>query len=244
MLYLAVLLARKSEKVRDFSIGFLPPVLVTGLFLGLLLLQKDLGTAVILGATAMGLLFVAGTRTSYITLTLLVAAPLAWRFVILGEAYRVRRLLAYLNPWMHREGDAYQVYESILSLGSGGLFGQGLGQARGKLFFLPEAHTDFILAIVGEELGLVGIVAVVCGFGLLVWRGVRAAMRARDAFGSYLAFGIAMLFGLQALMNMAVVLAMVPTKGLPLPFISYGGSSLLASMTALGLLLNVSTHAR
>jgi cell division protein FtsW len=241
-LYLAVLLARKAEKVKSFSVGFLPPLVMTGIFLMLLLKQPDLGTAVIMGVTALGLLFVAGTRTSYILLSVLVAAPIGWKVFIAGEPWRMRRFLAFLYPWQFRRDSGYQLYESLISVGSGGLWGQGLGQGHQKLFFLPEAHTDFILAIIGEELGLVGMLSVLLAFTVLVWRGLRAATRARDAFGCYLAFGVTLLFGLQALVNMCVVLGLLPTKGLPLPLVSYGGTALVMSLFMAGVLANISAR--
>ncbi|HEX7598553.1 MAG TPA: putative lipid II flippase FtsW [Polyangia bacterium] len=241
-LYLAVLLARKAEKVKDFSMGFLPPLVMTGIFLLLLLKQPDLGTAVIIGVTALGLLFVAGTRTSYILLSVLVAAPLGWKFFIAGEPWRMRRFMAFLYPWQFRRNTGYQLYESLIGVGSGGLTGRGLGQGYQKLFFLPEAHTDFILAIVGEELGLIGVMAVLLAFSVFVWRGLRAATRARDAFGCYLAFGVTLLFGLQALVNMGVVLGLLPTKGLPLPLVSYGGTSMVMSLFMAGVLTNISAR--
>jgi cell division protein FtsW len=243
VLYLAVLLARKAEKVRDFSMGFLPPLLMTGVFLGLLLKQPDLGTAVIIGVTALGLMFVAGTRTSYILLSLLLAAPIGWKVFITGESWRMKRLLAFLYPWQYRRDTGYQLYESLISVGSGGLWGQGLGQGHQKLFFLPEAHTDFILAVVGEELGLVGVLAVLFAFAVLVWRGLRASVRARDPYGCYLAFGITCLFGLQTIVNMCVVLGLLPTKGLPLPFVSFGGTALVMSLFMAGVLANISARA-
>jgi cell division protein FtsW len=242
VLYLAVLLARKNDKVRHFSMGFLPPLLMTGTFMGLLLLQPDLGAAVILGVTAMGLLFVAGTRADYILLSLLVAAPVGWKVFITGTPWRMRRMLAFLNPWQFRREGGYQLYESLITVGSGGWLGQGLGHGKQKLFFLPEAHTDFILAIVGEELGFAGISCVLLGFGILVWRGLVASIRARDLFGSFLAFGLSCLFGLQAFFNMAVVLGLLPTKGLPLPFISYGGTALVMSLFMAGVLANISAR--
>jgi cell division protein FtsW len=226
--YLATLLARKAEQVRDFSVGFLPPLVVTGVMMGLLLKQPDLGTAVIFGAVALGLLFIAGTRTSYLILAVLVAAPVGWKFIV-STPFRMRRMLAFLDPWAFRRDVGYQITESLISVGSGGVTGLGLGDGRQKLFFLPEAHTDFILSIVGEELGLVGVLSVILFFAILVWRGLRAATRARDLFGSYLAFGISAMFGLQALINIGVVLGSLPTKGLPLPFISYGGTSLVGT---------------
>ncbi|HEY2901695.1 MAG TPA: putative lipid II flippase FtsW [Polyangia bacterium] len=239
--YLATLLARQAEKVRVFSVGFLPPLLVTGTMMGLLLKQPDLGTAVIFGVVALGLLFIAGTRTSYLILALLVAAPAGWKFIV-STPFRMRRMLAFLDPWAFRRDVGYQITESLISVGSGGVTGMGLGDGRQKLFFLPEAHTDFILSIVGEELGLLGILFVIAGFGVLVWRGLRAAYRARDVFGCYLAFGITAMFGLQALVNIGVVLGSLPTKGLPLPFISYGGSSLVVSLFMAGILGNISAR--
>jgi cell division protein FtsW len=241
-LYVAVLLARKADQVRNFSIGFLPPLLITGLVMGLLLAQPDLGTAVVIGAVTMAMLFVAGTRTSYILAAILLAAPIGWKFLVMGKGFRQRRLLAFLNPFEFRQKESYQLYESLISVGSGGPFGRGLGEGRQKLFYLPEAHTDFILSIIGEELGLVGILLVLMAFMILVWRGYLAAARARDVFGSYLAFGLSSLFGLQALVNMAVVLGSLPTKGIPLPFISYGGSSLVVSLFIAGVLANISAR--
>src|SRR5262250_2798578 len=209
--------------------------------MGLLLKQPDLGTAVIFGCVALGLLFIAGTRSSYLIVAVLVAAPAGWRFIV-STPFRMRRMLAFLDPWAFRRDVGYQITESLMSVGSGGLTGLGLGDGRQKLFFLPEAHTDFILSIIGEELGLCGILAVVAGFSLLVWRGLRAAVRARDVFGAYLAFGITAMFGLQALVNIGVVLGSLPTKGLPLPFISYGGTSLVMSLFAAGVLANISAR--
>jgi cell division protein FtsW len=239
--YLAYLLARKAEKVRVFSVGFLPPLLITGLMMVLLLKQPDLGTAAIFGAVALGLLFVAGTRTSYLILAVLVAAPAGWQFIV-STPFRMRRMLAFLDPWAFRRDVGYQITESLISVGSGGVTGLGLGDGRQKLFFLPEAHTDFILSIVGEELGLMGVLFVIGAFGVLVWRGYRTAFRARDVFGAYLAFGITTMFGLQALVNIGVVLGSLPTKGLPLPFISYGGTSLVMSLFAAGVLANISAR--
>jgi len=239
--YLASLLARKAEKVRVFSVGFLPPLLVTGLMMGLLLKQPDLGTAVIFGCVALGLLFIAGTRSSYLILAVLVAAPAGWKFIV-STPFRMRRMLAFLDPWAFRRDVGYQITESLISVGSGGVTGLGLGDGRQKLFFLPEAHTDFILSIVGEELGLIGVLCVIAAFALLVWRGLRAAVRARDVFGAYLAFGITAMFGLQALVNIGVVLGSLPTKGLPLPFISYGGTSLVMSLFMAGVLANISAR--
>jgi len=209
--------------------------------MGLLLKQPDLGTAVIFGVVALGLLFIAGTRTSYLILAILVAAPIGWKFIV-STPFRMRRMLAFLDPWAFRRDVGYQITESLISVGSGGVTGLGLGDGRQKLFFLPEAHTDFILSIVGEELGLMGIVFVIAAFAVFVWRGLRSAVRASDPFGCYLAFGITAMFGFQALVNIGVVLGSLPTKGLPLPFISYGGTSLLVSLFMAGVLVNISAR--
>ena len=242
VLYLAFSLAKKADKVKTFTVGFLPHMAVAGTVMLLLLKQPDLGTAVILGLTTLLLLFVAGARVSYILIAFLAAAPVVYQ-VIVGTPWRLKRMLAYIDPWPFRYDVGYQITESLIAVGSGGLFGLGLGDGRQKLFFLPEAHTDYILAIVGEELGLAGLLCVAATFVLLVWRGVRAALRARDAFGCYLAFGITALFGLQATVNLGVVLGSLPTKGLPLPFVSFGGSTLVVDLFAAGMLLNISTGA-
>jgi cell division protein FtsW len=242
VIYLAQSLARKAEKVKSFTVGFVPHMLVCGLMMALLLKQPDLGTAVILGMATLILLFVAGAKISYILIAFLGAAPVVYQAIV-GTPWRLRRMLAYLDPWPYRYDVGYQVWESLISVGSGGLAGLGLGDGRQKLFFLPEAHTDYVMAIVGEELGLIGICAVAITFGVMVWRGARAALKARDAFGCYLGFGITAMFGLQALVNIGVVLGALPTKGLPLPFVSFGGSTLVVDLFAMGILLNISRGA-
>ncbi|HEY0707938.1 MAG TPA: putative peptidoglycan glycosyltransferase FtsW, partial [Polyangia bacterium] len=214
----------------------------TGLVVGLVIIQPDLGTSVIIGLAAMGLLFISGTRTSYIALAVLVTAPVVWQVLITGKAWRMRRMLAFLDPWSYCREAGYQLCESLISVGSGGVWGQGLGQSRQKLFFLPEAHTDFILAIISEELGFIGVMFLIITFTVVVWRGLHAALRARDLFGSYLAFGITTLLALQALANMAVVFGLLPTKGLALPFISYGGTSLVMSLFMAGVVANISAR--
>ena len=242
VIYLAYSIAKKAEKIRSFTIGFVPHMLVCVVMMGLLLKQPDLGTAVILGLGTILMLFVAGANISYIVIAALAAAPVLYQ-VIVGTPWRLRRMLAFLDPWQYRYDVGYQVTESLISIGSGGLYGLGLGDGKQKLFFLPEAHTDYIAAIIGEELGLVGICGLVLLFGVLVWRGARAALRARDAFGCYLAFGITAMFGLQALINLGVVLGTLPTKGLPLPFVSFGGSTLVVDLFAVGIILNISRGA-
>ena len=232
-IFLAATLARKGQRVRAFKSGFLPVIAISGSTMMLVLLEKDLGTTILLGSLTLIMLFVAGTRLSYVVAAVMVAAPVAWQ-QILGVDYRRGRLEEFLS------GDGYQVHQALIGIGSGGWFGLGLGNGKQKLGFLPENHTDFILATVGEELGFVGIVVVMGLMMVLVWRGVVIARRARDRFGTYLATGLSALIGLQAIVNVAVVLEVIPAKGITLPFLSYGGSSLLTSLGAVGLLLSIS----
>jgi len=238
VVYLAHSLTKKRDSMRSFSIGFLPHLCVAGLMGLLVLRQPDLGTAAILALVTLLLLLVAGTKLSYVVISMLAVAPMAYQLIV-GTPWRLRRLLAFLDPWAYRQDAGYQISESLISIGSGGLFGLGLGDGKQKLFFLPAAHTDFIYAIVGEELGLVGMGLVAALIVLILWRGMSAALRARDLFGSYLAFGIAGIFGLQALLHISVVLGLVPTKGITLPLVSYGGSALITSLFCMGVLLNI-----
>ena len=238
-LYLARALATKRERVRLFTVGFLPPCLVTGLLMMFVIAEPDFGTCLVLACLLCAMLFVAGTRLSYLVGVAIVGLPIAWRLVI-SSPYRMRRILGFLDPWSDRSGMGYQLVESLVGLGSGGVTGLGLGDSRQKLFFLPEAHTDFIFAIVGEELGFVGVGVVIGLFAVILWRGFRAALHASEPWGAYLAVSLTTLIGLQALVNMGVALGLLPTKGLTLPFVSYGGSSLVIMMTAAGLLLSVS----
>ncbi len=236
--YLACSLGRKADGVKTFTIGFVPHLVVCGMMMALLLKQPDLGSSVVLGATTLGMLFMAGTRVSYIMLAILGAAPVAYHLVI-GTPWRMQRFLAYFNPEAFGNKEGYQFLQARLAIGSGGLTGAGLGGGHQALGYMPESHNDFILAPIGEELGWLGIAAVLALFALLVWRGIRAALGARDVFGGYLAFGITLLFGVQALFNVGVVLGVVPNKGITLPLVSYGGSSLVITMFLVGLLLNV-----
>lgn len=239
MLYLATLLADENRRLKALGTGFVAPLLVVGLVTMLTLMQPDLGTAVLLGLSALLLMFVAGTRLIYLVGAGLMAAPLAW-FAVVGTPWRMKRLMAFFDPEGHKEGAGYQVYEALLTLGSGGLSGVGLGEGQQKLFYLPEAHTDFILPVIGQELGFLGVSAVIVLFALLLWRGTRIALNAPDRFGRYLATGITGVLGFQACMNMAVVVGVMPTKGITLPFVSYGGTSLVTSLFMVGMLLSVS----
>ncbi len=239
VLYLARSLARKQDKIRLFSIGLLPHLLVTGALIALCLVQSDLGTGVILFVVLFAMLFAAGARVSYLLAAAALAAPIAWHLVK-STPYRYLRVVAYLDPERYRSGPGYQLWESLLGTANGGFLGQGLGQGKGKLFYLPAAHTDFIAAVIAEEAGLLGALLLVGLFAIVVWRGVRAALNASDPFGCYAALGITTLVGAQALVNLAVVFGLLPTKGLTLPFVSYGGSSLMTLLAGAGILLSVS----
>lgn len=242
LVYLAMSLAKKGDQMSSFTVGLLPHVLVPGLVILLLLCQPDFGTALMLSTTTLILLFVGGARISYLVVTACAVLPMAL-FLVSSSAYRMRRILAFLEPWAHRHDEGYQIIESLLTFGSGGAMGLGLGDGRQKLFFLPAAHTDFILAVVGEELGFLGVALVLGGFAVILVRGVRTALLHPDAFRSYLALGITALFVLQAAFNVAVVTGLVPTKGLTLPFISSGGSSLIVSAFLGGVLARLSGDA-
>jgi len=236
--YLAYSLSKKADQVKTFSVGFVPHLLVCAIMMGLLLKQPDLGSSIILAATTLTLLFVAGTKISYLALAVLAAAPLAYGMII-GTPWRLQRFMAYFNPEAYKQGVAYQIVQAQIGIGSGGTTGTGLGLGRQQLGYMPEGHSDFIMSTVGEEFGFVGICVVLLLFAGLIWRGIVAALNARDSFGSYLAFGITLGFAYQALINTGVVLGLLPAKGLTLPFVSYGGSSLLMSMFLTGLLLNI-----
>ncbi len=239
VLYLARSLARKQDKIRLFSIGLLPHLLVTGALIALCLVQSDLGTGVILFLVLFAMLFAAGARVSYLLAAAAVAAPIAWHLVK-STPYRYLRIVAYLDPERYRSGPGYQLWESLLGTANGGFLGQGLGQGKGKLFYLPAAHTDFIAAVIAEEAGLLGVLLLVGLFAIVAWRGVRAALNASEPSGCYAALGITTLVGAQALVNLAVVFGLLPTKGLTLPFVSYGGSSLITLLAGAGVLLSVS----
>ncbi len=238
VVWLAYSLAKKAEQVRTFTVGFLPHLLVAGLFMFLCMKQPDFGSAIVLLLLTFTMLFVAGAKLGYI-LGASILGTLFGAAAIRFREYRYERYLAWLNMDQHRNDLAYQPFQSVMSFGSGGVLGVGLGRGLQTLY-LPEAHTDFVAAIIGEELGFLGILALCAVYLVLVVRGVRAALRAPDDYGSYLAFGIATMFGVQALVNLAVALAILPTKGLTLPFVSYGGSSLLVNALAAGILLSIS----
>jgi cell division protein FtsW len=242
VLWLAYSLAKKRERVKSFSVGMLPHLLMAGGLMLLCLKQPDFGGAIVLLFLTFTLLFVAGARLGYLLGVGIVGAVLA-AWLVRFTAYRWERVLAWFNMAEHRHDLAYQPFQSVMSFGSGQLTGLGLGKGL-QVLYLPESHTDFVAAIVGEELGYLGIVALCFAYLAIVVRGVRSALCARDDFGSYVAFGISVMFGVQALVNLAVAMSMLPTKGLTLPFVSYGGSSLLVNGAAMGVLLNISRTRR
>ena len=239
IMWLAHSLAKKTHRVRTFSIGFLPHVIVAGLLMLLCLAQPDFGSAVMIALLTAVVLFAAGARAGYLLGGVLLTLPIGYA-AIASSPYRMRRIQAFLEPFEHRQGAGYQITESLMSFGSGGWTGVGLGDGRQKLLFLPEAHTDFISAIIGEELGFIGVVLLCAAFAWIVFRGLRSAWRAEDEYAGYLAAGMTLFIGLQAFTNLAVAMGLLPTKGLALPFVSYGGSSLIVNAAAAGIILNVS----
>ncbi len=239
VLYLAHSLARKQGKVRLFSIGLLPHLLVTIAMVVLCLWQRDLGTGFILFVVLFAMLFAAGAKVGYLFGMAMLAAPIGWH-IIKSTEYRYQRWLAFMNPEQYKTTFGFQLWESLLGTANGGWLGQGLGQGKGKLFYLPAAHTDFIAAVIAEEAGLIGILLLLALYAVVIWRGIRAALRAADPFGCYAAFGVTVLIAAQALVNLGVVFGLLPTKGLTLPFVSYGGSSLITLLFACGVLLSVS----
>lgn len=239
VIFMAAYLTRKGDKITRFRDGLLPALIVIGLLSGLVLLEPDLGTVLVLGLVTVGMCFLAGARISHLLALGLCAIPIVLGLV-LGSSYRRQRLMTFLAPWKDASDAGFQITQSFLAFGSGGPFGVGLGEGKQKLYFLPEAHTDFVLALVGEELGFIGTAVVTLLFAFFVWRGFQIAARARMPFGRYLGMGITLLIGGQALVNAAVVTGLLPTKGLTLPFVSYGGSSLVVSLTGVGILLSIS----
>jgi cell division protein FtsW len=239
----AWLAARSERQVRSFLRTTLPILGLVGAAAGLILLEPDLGTAVALAATSVVLLYVAGVPPlQFVAIGGAGVAALA--AAIFGSAYRRERFLAFLHPQAQAQGSGYHILQSLYALGSGGLFGVGLGQSRQKWFYLPEEHTDFIFAVLGEELGFIGGLLALSLFGLLIWRGFRIAARAPDLFGSLLAAGLTTMLAVQVIVNIGVVSGLLPVTGIPLPMISYGGSSLVFTLTGLGILANISRHVR
>ena len=240
--FTAAVLERRMDRINQVGYALAPIGVLVGVFAGLILLQPDFGTALSLVATVGAMIFVAGLGYRYVVGAALVALP-AVAVILMSAEYRRRRLLAFLDPWSDPQGDGFQIIQSLIAVGTGGVSGRGLMAGVQKMFYLPEPHTDFIYAVIAEELGLIGATLIVACFAIIAWRGIHIAMHAPDRFGSLLAVGITTMIVLQAFVNISVVLGLTPTKGIPLPFVSAGGSSLLLNLVAIGILLNVSQQA-
>ena len=239
--YMAYSMSKKGTHIESFSKGLLPHLVVAGVFLSLLVLQPDLGTAVIIGCWVIVLLFVGGVKLLHLFSISIISAPI-FIWLMWQADYRIKRWWAFINPWDDPQGIGFQIIHSFLAFGSGGLLGAGLGNSKQKLFYLPEPHTDFVLSIAAEELGFLGVASIIGLFALLVIQGIRVSLSARDLYSSYLALGLTCWIALQVVVNMGVVMGLLPTKGLTLPLISYGGSSLVLTLVSLGVLLNISSR--
>lgn len=238
IIYMADFIARKGNSIKNFVRGFLPPMCVLGLAVLLILMQPDLGTSLALVIVVFIMLFVAGVRLSYLASVILASLPVLY-LLIFNVAYRRMRIMAFLNPWLDPKGSGFQVIQSQIALGSGGIFGRGLGQSRQKLFYLPAAHTDFIFSIIGEELGLVGTIGIIILFMVFIHQGFKILKNSSDKFGYFLGLGLILLISFKAMINIGVSCGILPTKGLPLPFISYGGSSFIFDIISVGILMNI-----
>ncbi len=242
ILFIAALLERRMDRIDELGYSLLPIGLVTGAIVGLILVEPDLGTAVSVLVIAAAMVFAAGVSYRYVLGLFLVSLP-ALYLVVMATEYRRQRVLAFLDPWSDPYDSGYQMIQSMIAVATGGVFGRGLMGGVQKLFYLPEPHNDFIYAVIAEELGLLGATMVVACFCVIAWRGMRTAMRAPDRFGTFIAIGLTVMLTFQAFFNISVVLGLAPTKGIPLPFVSAGGSSLLVSLLGMAILLNVSQHA-
>jgi len=238
ILFLAFFLESRTKSIGDWRNTLLPAIVPTLFFLGLIVFEPDLGTAIACAAITASVLFVAGLDMRYLGYAL-AASILPLYFLIFHVAYRRDRILAFLDPYSDPQGRGFHIIQSLIAVSTGGITGVGLMEGKQKLFYLPEPHTDFIFAVTAEELGLVGALIIVVLFSIFLWRGIRTALRTQDMFGRFLAVGITSMVVLQAFINISVVLGMMPTKGIPLPFISYGGSSLFITLACVGVLLNV-----
>jgi cell division protein FtsW len=238
ILFLAFFLENRTKSMDDWRHTLLPAAIPAALFAILIVKQPDLGTAIVcLGITA-AILFVAGMRFRYFAYAMVPILPVLY-YLLFHVGWRRDRMLAFLNPWADPQGKGFHIIQSLIAVGTGGVTGMGLMEGKQKLFYLPEPHTDFIYAVASEELGLIGAICIAIMFFVFAWRGFRACLRTRDSFGRFLATGITTMIVLQAFFNISVVLALLPTKGIPLPFISYGGSSLFVMLASVGILLNI-----
>ena len=242
-IFLAYFLEKRLGEEREFWRTFIPCGVVTAVLAGLIVVEPDLGTSMMLAVTFVIVIYTAGARLSHLAMAAAPAFVIAAGLLIFVP-WRMARLVSFWDPWADPQKSGFQVVQSLIAVGSGGTNGLGFAQGKQKMMFLPFAHSDFIFAVIGEELGLLGTLTVLSAFALFLWRGIRISFMAPDRFGRLLAIGIVTGVVAQALFNMSVVLSLVPTKGIPLPFISYGGSSLVPTLAAVGILLNISQHAR
>ena len=240
VLYLAMFLEKKGDKVKSLKAGIIPSFFVAGIFAALVLAEKNLSIASVIMIVTFLMVFAAGARKRHMFGIVAPVLGVAALGFALGEPYRRARMLNFINPWKDPAGNGYQLIQSFYALGAGGVTGLGLGQSRQKMLYMPEPHNDFIFSIIGEELGLIGCLLIVALFVVFVWRGIRIAMRAKDSYGSLLAIGITAVIAVQSIINIAVVTGSMPVTGVPLPFISYGGTSLVINMIAMGILINIS----
>jgi len=240
VIYLAYSMSKKINKIKEFKVGFLPHALVLCTFAVLILLQPDFGSVVIFGAITWIMLFVGGARILHLFGSLILVFPIIY-YLMFSADYRIERIMSFMNPWQYSADKGYQVVHSLLAFGTGGIWGTGIGKGYQKLFYLPEPHTDFIFSVIGEELGLFGVLIILGLYTVILWRGISIARTSTDAFGSFVAVGLTTAMGLQIFINMGVSLGLLPTKGLTLPFLSYGGTSLLMNMASIGVLMNIGT---
>jgi cell division protein FtsW len=238
IIYLAYSMDKKRNRIKEFSIGFLPHIIMMSGFICLIILQPDFGSVVILGAITWLMLFIGGVRIFYLLSTMSLLLPIAYFFMISAD-YRARRWLSFIDPWQYRADEGYQIVHSLMAFGTGGIWGTGIGKGYQKLFYLPEPHTDFIFSVIGEELGLIGVSAIIVLYAIILWKGICISKNSTDNYGALIAAGLTIAFGLEVFINMGVSLGLMPPKGLPLPFISYGGTSLLLSMISVGILMNI-----
>jgi cell division protein FtsW len=242
IVFAAALLERRMHRVNDLGYALAPIAVVTAILAGLVVREPDFGTAVMIVLVVLVIVFAAGLSYRYLLGTALVLIP-AGVILMVSSAYRLRRLKSFLDPWQDPLGDGFQMIQSLIAVGSGGVMGRGLMGGVQKLFYIPEPHTDYIFAVIAEELGLIGTTVILLCFAVIAWRGLRTSLVAPDRFGVLLALGLTAMIALQALTNMSVVIGLLPSKGIPLPFVSNGGSSLVVNLVALGMLLNISQHA-
>ena len=238
IVFMAYSLNKKHETLQFFGIGFMPHVILLAIFAVPLLLQPDFGSVVIFGALVWMMMFVAGVPILHLLTVLILLLPPAY-FLMINATYRIKRLISFLDPWQYPADEGYQIIHSLMAFGTGGIWGAGIGKGYQKLFYLPEPHTDFIFAVIGEELGFWGVLFILGLYAIVIWRGIRIACHSEDNFGMLMAAGITLAIGLQVSINMGVALGLLPTKGLTLPFLSYGGTSLLLNMACIGILMNI-----